>query len=375
MSSDARDSRARGVVSPHNRFGVDYREEAARLGPPVVPIIDIHSHIHGAKAAEIYDRARRLFGVTHTFSMTQIDRCAAVRDVLGDSITFMSIPSWSEPDKGYAHREGYLKVIERYRREFNAPVCKIWSAPRLRELVTDGAADVWSIDAPWRVRACEVAQSLGMMFMVHVADPDTWFGTRYADASTYGTKRSQYEGLERMLERFPSPWIAAHMGGWPEDLEFLSGLLSRHDNLYLDTSATKWVVRELSKHPREKTLAFFARWNGRILFGSDLVTSDDQLAPKGEGPRQSAMSDLASSPEEAFDLYCSRYYALRLMLEGQGDRESPIADPDLKMVNPARFDAMSAPTLRGIGLPADLLRSLYRDTAEGLVLRWMREHP
>jgi hypothetical protein len=63
------------------------------------------------------------------------------------------------------------------------------------------------------------------------------------------------------------------------------------------------------------------------------------------------------------------------MLEGQGDRESPIADPDLKMVDPARFDAMSAPTLRGIGLPADLLRSLYRDTAEGLVLRWMREHP
>ncbi|HRI41291.1 MAG TPA: hypothetical protein PLW54_06390, partial [Bacteroidia bacterium] len=81
--------------------------------------------------------------------------------------------------------------------------------------------------------------------MVHIADPDTWFATRYSDARRYGTKREQYQGLERMLDRFTNPWIAAHMGGWPEDLGFLDGMLARHPNLHIDTSATKWVVRAL----------------------------------------------------------------------------------------------------------------------------------
>ena len=34
-----------------NRLGLDYRAEAKRLGPPVVPIIDAHAHINGPNAA------------------------------------------------------------------------------------------------------------------------------------------------------------------------------------------------------------------------------------------------------------------------------------------------------------------------------------
>src|SRR5437762_14201185 len=101
------------------------------------------------------------------------------------------------------------------------------------------------IVSEWRMMACGVGQSLGMMFMVRISDSETWFATKYADPARYGTKRQQYEGLERMLDRFAGPWIAAHMGGWPEDLEFLDGMLTRHPNLNLDTSATKWVVRAL----------------------------------------------------------------------------------------------------------------------------------
>jgi hypothetical protein len=95
------------------------------------------------------------------------------------------------------------------------------------------------LDAPHRVAAMEVAAGLGMCFMAHIADPDTWFATKYTDHAKYGTKRAQYEPLERLVERFRQPWIIAHMGGWPEDLEFLTGLLERHDNLSIDTSACK----------------------------------------------------------------------------------------------------------------------------------------
>jgi len=75
------------------------------------------------------------------------------------------------------------------------------------------------------------------------------------------------------------------------------------------------------------------------------------------------MADLADSPESAFELYASRYLALRLMFESKYDGQSPIADPDLNMVNPQLHDAMSAPMLRGLALPAEMLKVLYRDAA------------
>ena len=71
----------------------------------------------------------------------------------------------------------------------------------------------------------------------------------------------------------------------------------------------------------------------------------------------------AGSREEAFDLYASRYWALRTLWETDHEGESPIADPDLAMVEPEHQDQMSAPRLRGMSLPPELLRSFYRDAA------------
>ena len=85
------------------------------------------------------------------------------------------------------------------------------------------------------------------------------------------------------------------------------------------------------------------------------------------------MSDLADSPESAFELYASRYFALRTMFETAYDGESPIADPDLMMVEPTRYNAMSGPRLRGLSLPRELLGVLYSGAAEKLVERWWAE--
>jgi hypothetical protein len=207
-----------------------------------------------------------------------------------------------------------------------------------------------------------------MMFMTHVGDPETWFTAKYTDASVYGTHAQQYEPLERVLdETAPVPWIAAHFGGWPENLEFLDGLLSRHDQLHLDTSATKWVSREISKHEPADVVAFLSKWKGRILFGSDIVTTDDHLrsaaAPIG-------MGHLAGTADEAFELYASRYWVLRTLWESDYRGRSPIADPDLAMIDPAAHDEMSSPRLRGMSLPEDVLRSLYSESAAGLLGAW-----
>lgn len=354
--------------SDANLLSLDYRAEAARLGPPPVPIIDAHAHVNGARSAAVYAEARERFGVTLTYSMTQLVQAEAVKRVLGESVRFIAVPNFADPDKARAFGEGFIEAIDRWH-DLGARIVKFWSAPRGRDIGRDaGDWRIVTLHNPLRRKQMDHAAAKGMMFMVHVADPDTWFATKYSDASRYGTKREQYEALEALGAAYPRvPWILAHMGGWPEDLAFLDGLLSRHANFHLDTSATKWMVRELSKHPREALLAFHTKWRGRILFGSDIVTNDGHVVGVSTG---GPSSPAAGSEEEAFDLYASRYWALRMQYETRYEGASPIADPDLHMVEPERYGEHDSPMLRGHGLPKGLLEVLYRGAAEEVVGRF-----
>ncbi len=354
-----------------NRFGVDYALEAQKLGTPVCPIIDAHAHINGIGAAQVYRRVCDLFGVERVYSQTQLAQASAVKEIMGDRISFVAIPEYMHRDKKWAFTEGFVENLDEWH-SYGARMVKFWGAPRLRDYVDTleiDPSEIIGFDSAWRMRVAERAIDLGMMLMVHVADPDTWFQTMYKDASRYGTKRSQYESLERLLERTGAPCLAAHMGGWPEDLEFLSGLLDRHPKLILDTSATKWMIREISRHPRTELIGFLERYRGRILFGSDIVTSDEHLSSTDpEAP--SFGNQLANTEAEAFDLYASRYWALRTKYETGYRGESNIADPDLKMVDPGRFDEMSAPALHGFGLDLDDLVMLYRTACEQTLDAW-----
>ncbi len=358
------------TVTAANRFGMDYALEAKRLGAPVCPIIDAHAHINGVEAAQVYRRVCDLFGIERVYSQTQLAQAEAVKGVLGDRISFVAIPEYMHTDKLWAFTEGFIENLEVWHGH-GARMVKFWGAPRLRDFVEAleiDPAEILGFDSKWRLRVAERAADLGMMLMVHVADPDTWFSTMYKDASRYGTKLSQYESLERLLVHTGRPCLAAHMGGWPEDLEFLDGLLDRHPKLILDTSATKWMVRELSKHPRETLLSFFRKHEGRILFGSDIVTSDEHLAATDpEAP--SFGNQLANSHDEAFDLYASRYWALRTMYETAYRGESNIADPDLQMVDSKR-SKMDAPALTGFDLDDSDRKVLYRVATQSTLDAW-----
>ncbi|MBT8486223.1 MAG: amidohydrolase family protein [Phycisphaerales bacterium] len=364
MSTPTSTSRS-SSVRPANRLGLDYDAEATRLGPPVTPIIDVHCHLNGLEAIGLYRRAAERYGVSLAYSMTKLEEVEPIRAALDGRVRFIAVPNyWSTDDRRHHMGTGYPERIEAYHR-LGARIVKFWAAPRARDYAVEmGDPDFMRLDAPHRIDAMEAARALGMIFMTHVADPDTWFQTKYRDANAYGTKASQYEPFEMLLDRFDQPWIGAHLGGWPEDLEFLTGLLDRHSNLYLDTSATKWMVRELSRHSREELIAFLRRFQGRILFGSDVVTADEHLAA---GDDDQEMYAKASNENDAYDLYASRFFALRTLYETDADGPSPIADPDLAMVDPERYDPTDAPPLRGKQLPADLLRSLYHDAAHTLL--------
>lgn len=352
------------TVTPSNRLGLDYRAEASRMSAPPVPIIDAHTHINGTEAVEVFAEAMNLYGVDSVWSMTALEEVEEVRTRLGGRFEPIAVPDFRASDRRDAHGEGYVDRIRAYRR-LGARLAKFWCAPRIIDICRDlGEPDLLRLDGPLRRAGMEVAADLGMGIMIHVADPDTWFSTKYADESIYGSKAAQYEPLERVLDDYPVPFMVAHMGGWPEDLPFLEGLLSRHPNLHLDASATKWIVREISRHDPDEVLTFLQRHRGRILFGSDIVTLDQHLQPPGDDATE--MTRKASTREEAFDLYASRYWALRRLWETDHDGESPIADPDLAMVDPDHHTEMDAPRLRGMSLPAEILRDFYREAALGL---------
>lgn len=361
--------------NPSNRFAQNFAREAEALGRPVAPIIDVHSHIHGERATRVFGDICMQYGIELIYSMTRLRHVDTVKAILGNRVRFIATPDFTAEDKHHAFGAGYIDEIEAFHAK-GARMTKFWVAPRGRDIAIElGDDQLFRLDGTYAREAMAASRDLGMCFMTHVADPDTWFEGKYNDPERYGTKRDQYEPLEEMLdEHHDVPWIAAHMGGWPEDLEFLDGLLSRHANLHLDTSATKWMIRELSKHSREDLLGFLRRWKGRILFGSDIVTIDHHLAVsdpelKAYGAQQ------ASSPEQAYQLYASRYWTLRTFWETDYEGQSAIADPDLAMVDPQRHDEMSAPVLRAIAADRDLLESLYAGAARELVQRWERDHP
>jgi hypothetical protein len=332
----------------YNTTGIDYAER--RHLTYVGPLIDLHAHVMvtrpddprdgppkgsgpGASTAqaELMLEVARDFGIIRTITMCVADDIPILRERFGDLLGFnglISKKTLDEPDDAvYELLDTYLKR--------GVTMLKFWSAPRGRERGL-------YVDAPWRIEAAKRARAAGVKtIMVHVADPDVWFRTAYGDTAKFGTKADQYKPFEHMLELFPDlTWIGAHMGGDVEHPDHLQALLERYPHLYLDTSATKWQVREASRHP-EAVRALICRYPERFFFGSDLVTRHALVR----------------------EHYVSRYWCQRTLWESGWQGPSPIADPDYV----AAEGEPAVPWLRGTALPADVIRKVYHDNARHLL--------
>jgi hypothetical protein len=321
----------------HNVTGQDYarREHFCYAGPP---ILDVHCHITvtkdgpdaGLAQAEQMLAVAAEFGVGRLWSMCPPEDIPVLRERFGERLGFIG-PISKKPDESedvaYALLDRFLAA--------GVSALKFWAAPRGRDRGL-------FVDAPWRIEAARRGRDAGVrVVMVHVADPDAWFRNVYTDAARYGTKPEQYAGLERLLEQFPELcWIGAHMGGDPEHPDHLEQLLERFPNLYFDTSATKWQVREVSAR-REAIAELVCRHRGRFLFGSDLVTR----------------------PGLPRDHYVSRYWCQRTLWESAWQGPSPIDDPDYQREE----GAAPTPPLCGLALPAIVLAQVYHGNARRLL--------
>jgi len=162
--------------------------------------------------------------------------------------------------------------------------------------------------------------------MIHVSDPDCWY--RKLDV-----KIQQLRQFINIVENNPDlTIIGVHMAGNSERLQELSHWLDDYPNLFVDTSATKWITRELSRQ-HEEAKKFFSKHLSRILYGSDLVNS-----------------------RENDNYYFSRYWTHRILYETGLTRELPFYDPD----------SNSTPFIKGMNLSTGILTKIYHENAARL---------
>jgi predicted TIM-barrel fold metal-dependent hydrolase len=331
-----------------NITGIDYSDRR-HFRYNGLPLIDFHAHVLQTRAtdpkngppagtgpgasiaqAEVMLEVAHEFGISRTYSMCYPDDIVPLRERFGSRIGFNGsiMKKIDDPD------EVAYRLLDRFV-ELGVEIIKFWSAPRGRDRGL-------FVDAPWRIEAVKRARAAGIrIFMVHVADPDVWFKKTYTDLAKYGTKLQQYTGLEHMLELFPDVrWVGAHMGGDPEHADHLESLLERYPHFDLDTSATKWQVREVSAH-RDAIRALVCKYPDRFLFGSDLVTRHDL----------------------GREHYVSRYWCQRTLWESDWEGRSPISDGDYEH----GANEPATPMLRGLGLPPDVLDKVYHSNAEKLL--------
>lgn len=307
----------------HNRLGLDYRSPMPR--PKVAgSVIDCHVHLHAVRHAQGYFATARHYGIDALFTMTPLEEALGLQRQYPGRLRFIAIPRWGNWGEGFI--DEWLRRIEAFH-NIGSRIVKFWFAP---PAIGDRK---WRLDSGLFRPLLREARARGMAIMTHVGDPETWYRTRYADAAKYGTRDDHYQMWENVLNEYPdAPWLGAHLGGNPEDLGRLQGLLDRHPNLHFDCSATRWMAREISAR-RDEAREFFIRNQDRILFGSDQVSGNDR----------------------DFDFLASRFWVHRKLWETAYIGPSPIFDPDLP--------EESQPQMRGLALPDEVLQKLYHDNA------------
>jgi predicted TIM-barrel fold metal-dependent hydrolase len=307
------------------------RESGFRHPPARVvegPLFDIHTHASRRQVHELMDAAD-IYGIAGILAIGGLDDGLRLRDRYPGRIVIATQLDWEARTRPAEFARANDSLLRRAAAH-EVPVVKLWFGPRIYPRYDGLRLDARLLDPIF-----ETIESLRLRVLVHIADPDTWFATKYTDTATYGTKPQQYAQLETRLRQYPRvPFLVPHMGGHPEDLAHLGALLDRYPNLAYDMSATRWIVREIGRQ-REASLAFFARYADRLLWGSDQVVLDEP------------------DPER----YTVRYWIQQTFWET--DLVCPLAIDDP--------DGGPQPMQRGVALPSPILRRVYWENSR----RWL----
>lgn len=183
------------------------------------------------------------------------------------------------PELGDAFPEAAARRLEA-QKSWGARGLKIWKPFGLQ--VHDALGRLVRVDDERLDPIWETAGSLGLPVMIHVADPVAFFdpidetNERWEELGAnpdwaftsppFPPFIEILESLKRLVLRHPAvTFIGAHVGCYAENLGWVSELLDRAPNFYVDISGR---VGELGRQPYTAR-RFFLRHAGRILFGLD----------------------------------------------------------------------------------------------------------
>jgi hypothetical protein len=219
-------------------------------------------------------------------------------------------------------------------------LAKAWFGPRWRDWVENVPSD-FRLNHPRLDPIYQALEDAGIPFLLHVSDPDTYYGNQYRDSAKYGLKDDHLHELEDILVKHPKLRVQVpHFGAQPEihRLPNLSRWLDSFPNVVLDTASSRWMARELSKDVR-KARAFMMKYSDRVLFGTDIFS--------GRGDH---------------DYFSGRYIAQRILWETT-ERHTPLPIPDADTEN------SGGTFINGLDLPQGVLKKLYWENANRLYVK------
>lgn len=296
------------------------------------PIFDAHTHVLDLDALRLLMKIEDRYGVEKSLAIIHGDSFREYENAFPGRFIFARyLSGWTVFIDGL---DGAVAEVATLRDRGYGMVkmhfAPIWS-DRLSEIEHVPPIDSHKFDALF-----DAISDQGLPLLVHIADPDTYFATRYTDSRVYGTKEEHLQEFENRLYRNPNlTFQAAHFAAQPEPhrLENLGRMFDKYPNLNVDLGSARWMCREFGRSPKHAR-DFILRNADRILFGTDCVTR---------------------TQDEAY--YNGRYSSLRLMLESDVER-MPLPFEDKDTVD------SGGTFIYGLDLPESALNKIYWENAK-----------
>lgn len=248
------------------------------------PAIDYHNHLDAQAPAEVLKvmdecGVERVVNITMQVGNEALAAITRFHSAAPDRFATIAWMDWTDlHDRGFFQRS-----VDRLEQMVEHGACglKVWKD--LGTSLRDTNGELLRVDDERLAPMFEKAAELNVPVMFHIADPDAFFvpidehNERYEELaahpewSFYPSHFSKEELLaqrDRIFARHPrTTFVAAHVAERPENLSYVSQLLDRYPNLFVDIGARS---AELGRQPYAAR-EFFLKHADRILFGTDLV--------------------------------------------------------------------------------------------------------
>jgi predicted TIM-barrel fold metal-dependent hydrolase len=354
---------AAAATAPHDLAPVP--PPRAAFVPSDIPRIDVHTHVEPGALP----RAVALLGahrIVHLVNLSGgspggdgLEDTLAEAKTVGHASVFVN-PDFREVKKGAGYGARMAAKLKKAK-ELGARGVKISKGLGLG--FSDGKRHLLAVDDPGLDPMFEAAGKLGLPIAIHTGDPKAFWKPPTADNERFDELRVHpqwsffgapvtweqlYAQFERRVARHPKTiFIGVHFGNDPEDPAHVAQMLDRHRNLYVDTAArVPEIGRVDANHDPDRMRAFFEKYRGRILFGTDVGV--------GSGEQDLMLGSTGAEPPTAADV--ERFFTSTWRWFETRDRQIPSPTPIQGRWN-----------IDGVGLTREVLEAVYHANAERLL--------